>query len=289
MQLVCGTIRGFSEENRIFEIRDKNRVKFYYLSRSQYKRFKPYLNEGLVVHFTCKETRTNQSGFLVYEVVHFIKMLRHLPRKTIVYYDISTIKQGVKKIFSRDGYRLFLDLEFSMPPHRYVHGNGFVSEIIEYGLYLEDNEENLITTEWGMIKPRHEIGINSRTIEFLKISENDLRYAPSPYKFYKKFKTLLTAYQPTIYVWGKNDISMLDSFYKENKFVKLAERKNFINLMQVIKNYYGIKTDIGLFNAYEFFNVKQPKEQDHNALNDAVATADIFKLFQKELNTDTIE
>ena len=46
MQLVCGTIRGFSEENRIFEIRDKNRVKFYYLSRSQYKRFKPYLNEG---------------------------------------------------------------------------------------------------------------------------------------------------------------------------------------------------------------------------------------------------
>lgn len=289
MQLVCGTIRGFSEENRIFEIRDKNRVKFYYLSRSQYKRFKPYLNEGLVVHFTCKETRTNQSGFLVYEVVHFIKMLRHLPRKTIVYYDISTIKQGVKKIFSRDGYRLFLDLEFSMPPHGYVHGNGFVSEIIEYGLYLEDNEGNLITTEWGMIKPRHEIGINSRTIEFLKISENDLRYAPSPYKFYKKFKTLLTAYQPTIYVWGKNDISMLDSFYKENKFVKLAERKNFINLMQVIKNYYGVKTDIGLFNAYEFFNVKQPKEQDHNALNDAVATADIFKLFQKELNTDTIE
>lgn len=289
MQLVCGTIRGFSEENRIFEIRDKNRVKFYYLSRSQYKRFKPYLNEGLVVHFTCKETRTNQSGFLVYEVVHFIKMLRHLPRKTIVYYDISTIKQGVKKIFSRDGYRLFLDLEFSMPPQGYVHGNGFVSEIIEYGLYLEDNEGNLITTEWGMIKPRHEIGINSRTIEFLKISENDLRYAPSPYKFYKKFKTLLTAYQPTIYVWGKNDISMLDSFYKENKFVKLAERKNFINLMQVIKNYYGIKTDIGLFNAYEFFNVKQPKEQDHNALNDAVATADIFKLFQKELNTDTIE
>ena len=241
------------------------------------------------MHFTCKETRTNQSGFLVYEVVHFIKMLRHLPRKTIVYYDISTIKQGVKKIFSRDGYRLFLDLEFSMPPHGYVHGNGFVSEIIEYGLYLEDNEGNLITTEWGMIKPRHKIGINSRTIEFLKISENDLRYAPSPYKFYKKFKTLLTAYQPTIYVWGKNDISMLDSFYKENKFVKLAERKNFINLMQVIKNYYGIKTDIGLYNAYEFFNVKQPKEQDHNALNDAVATADIFKLFQKELNTDTIE
>lgn len=63
MQLVCGTIRGFSEENRIFEIRDKNRVKFYYLSRSQYKRFKPYLNEGLVVHFTCKKQGLTNPAF----------------------------------------------------------------------------------------------------------------------------------------------------------------------------------------------------------------------------------
>ena len=99
----------------------------------------------------------------------------------------------------------------------------------------------------------------------------------------KKLKSDLRSVSDRL-TYGKFNI-----FYKENKFVKLAERKNFINLMQVIKNYYGIKTDIGLFNAYEFFNVKQPKEQDHNALNDAVATADIFKLFQKELNTDTIE
>ena len=59
--------------------------------------------------------------------------------------------------------------------------------------------------------------------------------------------------------------------------------------MQVIKNYYGIKADIGLFHAYELFNSKPPYEQDHNALNDALATSEIFKLFQKEINEEVEE
>ena len=80
---------------------------------------------------------------------------------------------------------------------------------------------------------------------------------------------------------------MLESFYQQRRVKSLAERKSFGNLMQVIKNYYGIKTDIGLFNAYSFFHTTSPTEQDHNALNDAIATSEIFKLFQKELNTDS--
>ena len=54
--------------------------------------------------------------------------------------------------------------------------------------------------------------------------------------------------------------------------------------MQVIKNYYNIKTDIGLFNAYHLFGRLPVEEQDHNALHDAVATAEVFKLFQKEIS-----
>ncbi len=289
MQLISGTIRSFDEETRIFEIVLHKRIQFFYLSRSQTKKFKPYLNEGLVVHFTCKDERVKINGVMAYEVIHFIKMLRHLPRKTIFYYDLSIIRKGVKKIFNRDGFRLFLDLEFTMPPHGYTHGGGFVAEIIQYGLYLEDQDGNLITTENGMIRPSYSLGVNSRTLEFLKMDEQELIHAPKPYVFYNQLKNLLTMYQPTIYVWGKNDIIMLDSFYEQHKFKKLVERKSFVNLMQVIKNYYGIKTDIGLFHAYEFFNSKPPYEQDHNALNDAVATSEIFKLFQKELNTEVDE
>lgn len=289
MQLIRGTIRNFDEDTRIFEILFNKRIQFFYLTRSQFKKFRAYLNEGLVVHFTCKDEKIKQSGIMVYEVIHFIKMLRHLPRKTNVYYDLSTIKQGVKKIFNRDGYRLFLDLEFTMPPHGYVHGGGFVSEIIQYGFYLEDAQGNFVLDEQGMVKPRYDLGVNSRTTEFLNVTEKEIRNASKPYVFYNIFKDILIKYQPTIYVWGKNDIMMLDAFYELHKFKKLAERKSFINLMQVIKNYYGVKADIGLFHAYEFFHSKPPYEQDHNALNDALATSEIFRLFQKELNSKTDE
>ena len=286
MRLVYGTIRRVDEEKRIFEILNDKQVEMYYLTRSQYKKFKPYLDEGLVVHFTCKDNRVKQGGYMVYEVISFMKMLRHLPRKTITYYDISTIKQGVKKIFNKDGYRMFLDLEFTMPPHGYTHGGGFVSEIIQYGLYLEDQDGKVVTTEWGMVKPKYEIGINSRTAEFLNITEAEIKHAEPYYKFYNKLCDLITFYQPTIYVWGRNDIIMLDNFYEQRSVKRLAERKQFVNLMQVIKNYYGIKADIGLFNAYELFYKKAPSEQVHDALNDAIATADIFKLFQEELNKE---
>lgn len=288
MRLVYGAIRGFSDETRIFEILINHKVEMFYLSRSQYKKFRPYLSEGLVVHFTCHEERTMQSGYKVYEVTSFIKMMRHLPRKTIVYYDLSTIKQGVKKILNREGYRLFLDLEFTMPPHGYLHGGGFVSEIIQYGFCLEDEEGNIITSEWGMVKPKYEIGINSRTTEFLKTTEEKIRNAPSCYKFYNKLKDTLSFYQPTIYVWGRNDMIMLDSFYQINHLKPLVDRKKFINLMQVMKNYYGIKTDIGLFNAYDLFNTSPLTVQDHNALKDAIATCEIFHLFQNELNQNKV-
>lgn len=286
MKLVYGTIRGFSDETRIFEILQNDKVEMYYLTRSQYKKFKPYLFEGLVVHFTCKDTKTKQSGYMVYEVLSFIKMLRHLPRRNVVYYDLSSIKQTVKKIINREEYRMFLDLEFTMPPHGYIHGSGFVSEIIQYGIYVEDSDGNLITTEWGMVKPKYSIGINARTAEFLNTTEEKIKNAAPQYKFYNKLKDIISLYQPTIYVWGRNDIIMLDSFYEINQFKKIAERKKFVNLMQLIKNYYGIKTDIGLFNAYELFNTKALTEQEHNALSDALVTSEVFHLFQEEVNKE---
>ena len=65
----------------------------------------------------------------------------------------------------------------------------------------------------------------------------------------------------------------------------VTERKNFVNLMQIIKNYYGIKNDIGLYAAFELLGAKPPLvEQDHNALHDAAATLEVFHLFENEIN-----
>ena len=59
--------------------------------------------------------------------------------------------------------------------------------------------------------------------------------------------------------------------------------KQVVNIMQVIKNYYSIKSDIGLFNAYELFGKKAPAPQDHDSLHDAVATSEVFHLFLEEI------
>ena len=92
-------------------------------------------------------------------------------------------------------------------------------------------------------------------------------------------------FQPTIYVWGKNDYLMIDKSYKLHNVKPVTERKNFVNLMQIIKNYYGIKNDIGLYAAFELLGAKPPLvEQDHNALHDAAATLEVFHLFENEIN-----
>ena len=89
---VCGQIRKINLDERIFEIKIKNRIEFFYFSRSQYKRFKPYLHEGLYVFFLCKEERTIKCHRSTREVISFTKMIRHTSKGFMTYYDIDMIK-----------------------------------------------------------------------------------------------------------------------------------------------------------------------------------------------------
>ena len=284
MQTIHGIIRGISLSRRIFTVLVGRRIMYFYLTKSQQKKFSDYLQLGLFVSFNCSDNAKIQHRFKVYEVYNFIKLFKRAGRKTTVLFDISTVKKGVNKLINKEQYRLFLDLEFTMPPYDYQHGSGFVAEIIQYGAYLEDPDGNMITSLNANVKPSNNDGLNARTFNFLNISMNDFRKAETPYEFYRKLKDVIMLYQPVIYVWGKNDILMLNNFYEKYKLKPLVERQKIVNLMQVIKNYYNIKTDIGLFNAYHLFGRSPVEEQDHNALHDAVATAEVFKLFQNEIS-----
>ena len=204
-------------------------------------------------------------------------------RGMLTYFDIDTIRKGVNKLLSKDAYRLFIDLEFTMPSYSYVHGTGFKPEIIQYGFYLEDPDGNLILTEHDNVLPRSKISITDRTLDFLNLTEKDFRHAKTYNYFYKKFLDILNTYQPIVYVWGKNDIYVIDLSCEMHRRPKLLEKKQVVNLMQVIKNYYSIKSDIGLFNAYGLFGKTAPIVQDHDALNDATATSEIFHLFLEEV------
>ena len=218
MQTIHGVIRAISLSKRIFTVLVGRKIMYFYLTRSQQKKFSDYLQLGLFVSFNCSQNAKVQHRHKVYEVYNFIKLFKRAGRKTTVLFDISTVKKGVNKLINKEQYRLFLDLEFTMPPYDYQHGSGFVAEIIQYGAYLEDPDGRVVLTRNANVKPTSQYGLNTRTFTFLNMEMKDFKNAESPYEFYRKMNDIMMMYQPVVYVWGKNDILMLNKFYEKFDF-----------------------------------------------------------------------
>lgn len=283
MEKICGRIRNVNLETRTFEIVKKRKVEYFYLTRSQIKKFKAYLQDDLLVELEYKNELIKRENIKAYDVIGFTKLIAITKLKRIVYFDMDTIKRGVQKVINRDGYKLFIDLEFTMPP--YDHSGGtYPSEIVQYGFILEDNDGQIIYEDSSLVKVNNKEGINSRTLDFLNRKKEDFKNAATPKQFYKALKNCLEKYNPIIMVWGKNDISMLDSFYERNNLPQLTTRASFINLMQLIKNYYGLKHDIGLFNALSYFQDDIKLFQEHDALADALVTSMVYHYFKEYAN-----
>lgn len=284
MRQVCGRIRRIYPKERLFEILLRGKIEFFYLTRSQMKKFSPYLQEGLFVHFKCKADKTKRGPVMAQEVLTFVKLIDISHRNRTVYFDIDTIKRGVQKVLNRPGYRMFLDMEFTMPPYDYNNKQGFVTEIIQYGILIEDENGQVIERLDSLVKPKYELGLNARTFNFLGLNRDDFERAVTYKVFYRRLKYIINKYHPIIYVWGKNDMIIINQSYELNKVTPLTERKDFVNLMQLLKNYFGLKTDIGLFNALSYFDEEIGFKQDHDAMADAEVTSIVFGTFKKMVN-----
>ena len=106
------------------------------------------------------------------------------------------------------------------------------------------------------------------------------------YKFYNKFKQLLIKYKPAILTFGKNDKLFLERSYNINELPSLNYISRYINLAQLIKNYYELKIDPGLFNLYEQYTGIN-NVQTHDALEDAIITYDIYRFFINDMKGKT--
>lgn len=288
MKVLYGKIRCVYPDYRLIEIMYKNRIYFLHLSRNQQKKFEPYLAIDSFIHVQIFDDTVRIENVQAYKIINFLKIYRMVGTKIKSYYDIKEIKDGVRKIINKDSYKLFIDLEFTMPPFNYDSKNTkekFVAEICEYGMYILDSSNNVIDSSYGLVRPVSKLGINERTAEFIHTTKDKILTAPYYSTFYNTLRDYLSFYQPIIYIWGKNDYLVMSNSYAMHKLKPITERKNFINLMQLIKNYYSIKDDIGLYAAYDLFGSKPYISiQDHNALHDAWATVEVFKLFEKEIN-----
>ena len=69
MQTFCGRIRNVYIEDRIFEIYYKKRIYHFHLTRSQMKKFEPYLQDGLYVFFKAFDESKKHGRYMAYDVI----------------------------------------------------------------------------------------------------------------------------------------------------------------------------------------------------------------------------
>lgn len=279
-----GVIHSTYLDERIIGVIINKRLKFFYLQNNLLKKFKRYLYKGRFVSFDYSLESKIINKKKAYIVNHFISITKNKGfYKKEVYYDIEVIRDAVKELINKKKYKLFLDLEMTMQDFRMP--KNFVSEIIQAGIILVDENDEIIKKVNYRIKPS-KFPISKRTRKFLNIFDEDEDTWFKYKDFYNIFKDIIKKYKPNIFVWGKNDLVTLKNSYIINKKSSLEFKTNFINLLQVIKNYYNIKNDLGLLKAFNMFTDEELIDQAHDALEDALITYKIFLGFKRAINRE---
>ena len=181
---------------------------------------------------------------------------------------------------------MFLDLEMTMPSYKFK-GKGFKTEIIQAGLLIINHKGEELYRYSNYIKPKLTTELTKRAEDFLGIKSDEFYAKAIDYSlFYSDFKGILDKYNPTIVVYGKNDILVLNESYSINGVKSLKNKTRFVNLCQLIKNYYELRNDPGLFKLYKlYYNCDDV--QVHDAFNDCEVTKEVFLSFREDTEYKT--
>lgn len=279
---IRGPIHMIELDNRIIGIKEGKRIIFFYFHNSQMNLFKRYLYQNNWIDIDYEERLTKKGSYLAHPVsfIYKIEVLNKLNH--IVYYNKLSINKSSYKFLNSLDYKLFLDLEMTMPSYSFK-GKGFRTEIIQAGLLLVNSNGEIIYKYDNYIKAKLSPIISKRALDFLKITADDYVNKAIDYnEFYEDFKKIVDEYHPAIIVYGKNDILVLNDSYDINGVKSLKDECRFINLCQLIKSYYELKNDPGLFKLYNIF-YKNVDEQVHDALSDSMATFKVFEAFKADV------
>lgn len=285
--LFFGVIHEYESSKRYFSAIKDNKVVYFYMQNSILKKFQGYLHKGRFVSFEYDENDIKYIAcYKTYVVKNFIKIIKNTPYKQEIYYDIGVIKRGIKDFINQLNNLMFLDLELTM--HDYNMPKNFKSEIIQAGIVITNKKYEILEKIEMRIKPT-KFKLSRRTIKFLNLDLDDYSNWVSYKEFYKVFQALIKKYNPHIVVWGKNDILAINDSFVINKVSSLDKITNYVNLLQIIKNYYNYKNDLALFKALEMFTNYDIEAQKHDALEDALVTLEVFKGFKSTINTKRIK
>lgn len=281
---IKGAIYSVDIKSKTIAIIKNHKLKFFYFQNNLMKRFKKYLYKGNFIKLVAEDTiedRTNSNSHLVIYVSEIF-----IPTKYGVkyLYDKKILNKSLIDFFDTLDYKLFLDIEMTMPG--FNPNPDFVPEIIQAGFFIVDKAGNIVEKYNYHVRPTKFHRINRRTRNFLHIDGAVVKNAISYYKFYNKFKQILLKYHPAILTFGKNDRLFLERSYVVNSLPSLRYMSRFINLSQLIKNYYELKVDPGLFSLYEEYTGIR-NLQTHDALEDALVTFDVYNFFIADMKKNS--
>ena len=284
---ISGRIHTIDIKNKLVGILINKKIQFYYFQNSQMNLFKRYLYVGNWVEIEYDENHKIIKGKKEAFVVSFVYKISSIDKyNKIIYYDKKMLNTSLSNFLKSLGNIMVLDFEMTMPSYNFK-GKGFKAEIIQAGYMIINGEGEEITRYSKYIKPKLQPKLSKRAEDFLKLDSFEFEANAISYdEFYEEFSEVLDIYKPVILVYGKNDIIVLNDSYAINDKPSLSYKTRFINLCQLIKNYYDLRNDPGLFKLYKIYYDNQDI-QIHDAFNDSEVTALVFKAFKDEVNLKT--
>ncbi len=280
--IINGVVRRLIKSKKKLIIKADNQIINIFVTKRLIKDFSPYLINGRFVSICVDDEKVAISDSQGYRLNYFIKIIKNSKYKHEVFYDISLVKQGIKELIESLDNVMFLDFEMTMVVGR---PEKFVTELVQAGLVVANKDMEIIHEYNTYIRPSKN-KINNRTLKFLGIDKETVNNGLPYMEFHKQFEDIIDKYDPTIVVFGRNDIKYLQHSYVVNGAKEITKRKDFVDLLQIYKNYHNIKNDIALFKLYEQITDEEVGNQHHDAFEDAKVTFHIFKAFREALSKD---
>lgn len=283
MNRIQGTIISVDELSRELVIATRKRRWHVVMQRSAFNQFFKFLVPGYTIIADIKTTRTLRPPHLKLRVTltRVYQIHRVHPRGRTVFFSHQHVQKQTGRFINKLDMKLFLDLEMSM--HPYKVDKTFVQEVIQVGYVLTDAAGTVLKRYAAFIRPTRHRKLTPRTLKFLDLTQTDVDNGISYVEFHQHFIDLIKTYQPAIIVWGMNDALALRDAADINGLPRLPKRTRFVNLLKLHKNYFGLKDDLGLANAYKLYGHRLDNQR-HDALEDAEMTRHIFEGFQGHIN-----
>ena len=249
--------------------------------------FKRYLYQGNWIDLEYDDSHTVRKGTYSAYVISYLYRIEALGKLDhVIYYDKLMINKSLSKFLNNLDNMMFLDLEMTMPSYSF-RGKGFKTELIQAGLVVVDKHGKELYRYSEYVKPTLTNHLTKRVEDFLGITSQEFYKKAIDYQvFYNDFKGILDKYKPTIVVFGRNDILVLNESYTINGCKSLKTKTRFVNLCQLVKSYYELRNDPGLFKLYKiYYDISDV--QIHDAFDDCEATKQVFLAFREDTELRT--